>query len=93
VAEYLASDDLQPEIAAMLGRWIEPGRPAVLVALDWEPPFAQVYPEDELLETFPDVPVVPLGPIEDLGPRTLLVVVIDEESETAYLIPNPRASN
>jgi hypothetical protein len=92
LAGYLAGDGLRPEIAALLGRWAEPGRPALLVALDWDPPFAAVYPEHELLETFPDAPVVFAGPIADVGPGRLLVLVIDEAGETAYLIPDPRAA-
>jgi hypothetical protein len=93
VAAYLAGADLAADLVALLGRWIEPGRPAVLVALDWDPPFARVYPEHELLETFPDAPVVPAGPVGALGPGTLLVLVIDVQGETAYVIPDPRAAN
>jgi hypothetical protein len=93
VAEYLAGDDLRPEIAALLERWTEPGRPAVLVALDWDPPFAEVYPEPELIEAFPDVPVVSAEQMGEIGPGALLVLIIDERGETAYAIPDPRASD
>src|SRR4051794_8166227 len=49
VAAYLADGDLTSEMAALLRRWAEPGRPALLIILDWETPFADVYDEDELL--------------------------------------------
>jgi hypothetical protein len=92
VAAYLTSDDFAADVADLLGRWDEPGRPALLAVRDWEPTeSAWLYPEEELLGAFPDAPRVPAGPINDLGPGTLLVVVIDEEGETAYIIPDPRA--
>jgi hypothetical protein len=93
VAAYLASADLAADLAALLRRWTEPGRPALLVVLDWDTPFAEVYPERELIETFPDVPVVPAGLIAEVGPGRLLVVVVDEAGEAAYVIPDPRAAN
>jgi hypothetical protein len=93
VAEYLAGDGIKEEIVALLGRWTEPGRPAVLVALDWDPPYAEVYPEPDLIEAFPDVPVVSAEEMGEIGPGTLLVLVIDERGETAYAIPDPRASD
>jgi hypothetical protein len=66
----------------------------VRMVRDWDPrPFTKVYPKDELLDAFPDVPMVPAGPIGNLGPGTLMVVVIDVEGETAYALPDPRASN
>jgi hypothetical protein len=93
VAAYLSGADLAADLAALLGRWTEPGRPGVLLVRDGDPPFAKVYPEDELIDAFPDAQVIPAGPIGDLGPGTLLVVVIDVEGETAYVIPDPRSSN
>ncbi len=93
VAAYLASDDFAAHLAELLGRWTEPGRPAVLAVREWDAPFVWLYPEDELLETVPDAPTIPAGPIGALGPGTLLVVVIDEEGEAAYVIPDPRAAN
>jgi hypothetical protein len=93
VAAYLTSDDFAADLAELLGRWAEPGRPALLAARDWDPPSAWLYPEDELLEAFADAPRVAAGPTADLGPGTLLVVIIDLEGETAYVIPDPRAAN
>jgi hypothetical protein len=93
VAAYLASGDLAADVAALLRRWTDPRRPAVLVVLDWDPPWADVYPEDELLEAFPDAPMVQAVPAGEIGPGTLLVLVIDAEGETAYTIADPRASN
>jgi hypothetical protein len=90
VAAYLASGDIQADLAALLRRWTERRRPAVLVVLDWEPPFADVYPEGELLETFPTAPLIHVAPVEEIGPGALLIFVIDEEGETAYAIPDPR---
>ena len=91
MAAYLASGDLASEIAALLRRWTEPRRPALLVVLDWEAPFADVYAEDELLVVFPDAPLFPAGSIEAIGPGMILIVVIDEEGETAYAIADPRS--
>ena len=91
VAAYLASGDLADEIAALLRRWTEPGRPALLIVLDWDRPFADVYPERELLETFGDAPLVQAGSTDEDGLARLLIFVIDEEGETAYAIPDPRA--
>ncbi len=93
VAAALASGALAADIAALLRRWTEPRRPAVLVVLDWDPPYADVYPEDELLEAFPDAPLVQAGPAAEIGPGILLLIVIDAEGETAYAIADPRASN
>jgi hypothetical protein len=93
VAAYLASGELAAEIAALLGRWTGRQRPAILVVLDWETPFADVYAEDELLEVFPDASFIHAGPISSIGPGTLLIFVIDEEGEAAYAIPDPRALN
>ncbi len=90
-AAYLASGEAADDIAGLLRRWAEPGRPALLVVLDWDPPFAQVYPEDELLESFPDAPLVHAGSNDDDGGARVLVYVIDEHGETAYAIPDPSA--
>jgi hypothetical protein len=90
-AAYLASGEAAADIAGLLRRWAEPGRPALLVVLDWDPPFAQVYPEDELLESFPDAPLVHAGSNDDDGRARVLVYVIDEQGETAYAISDPSA--
>jgi hypothetical protein len=92
VAAYLAGSDLTADLVALLGRWAEPRRPAVLVILDWDPPLADIYPEDELLETFTEAPLVRSGPSAELGPGTLLIIVIDAEGETGYVIADPRAT-
>lgn len=93
VAAYLASGDLTPDLVALLERWTEPRRPAILLVREWDVPFADVYAEDELLEVFPDAPLVRTGLTDEIGPGTLLVFVIDEEGETAYAIADPRALN
>jgi hypothetical protein len=93
VAAYLASGDLTEDVAALLRRWAGPRHPAVLVALDWEIPFADVYAEDELLDAFPDTPLIPAEPIDEMAQRRLLIFVIDEEGDTAYAIADPRASH
>ena len=90
-AAYLAGGEAVDDIAGLLRRWAEPGRPALLVVLDWDTPFAQVYPEDELLESFPDAPRVHAGSNDDDGGARVLVYVIDDQGETAYVIPDPRA--
>jgi hypothetical protein len=92
-AAYLASGDLTAEIAALLRRWTDRQRPDVLVVLHWETPFAEVYGEDELLDVFPDAPLIRAEPTGGIGPGRLLVIVIDEEGETAYAIADPRALN
>jgi hypothetical protein len=89
-AAYLASGEVSGEIAALFRRWDEPGRPALLVVLDWAPPFAEVYPEDELHENFPDAALVHAGSNNDDGAPTVRVYVIDEKGETAYVVPDPR---
>jgi hypothetical protein len=93
VAAYLASGDLSAEIAALLRRWTGRERPAVLVVVDWELPFADVYGEDELRQAFPDAPLICAEPLGGIGPGRLLVFVIDGEGETAYAIAEPRALN
>jgi hypothetical protein len=93
VAAYLASGDLTADLAVLIRRWTGPRRPAVLVVLDWEVPFADVYPEDELLGEFPDAPRIDVGPIDDDGPGRLLIYVIDEEGDTVYAIADPRSSS
>ena len=90
MAAYLAGGDLAEDIATLLRRWTEPGRPALLVVLDWDRPFADVYPEDELLETFADAPLVHAGSNDEDGEARVLVYVIDEQGETVYAIPDPR---
>jgi hypothetical protein len=92
VAAYLASGDLTADLAVLLRRWTGPRRPAVLVVLDWEVPFADVYPEDELLREFPDAPRIDVGPIDEDGPGRLLIYVIDAEGDMVYAIADPRAS-
>jgi hypothetical protein len=93
VAAYFASGDLTADLAALLRRWTGRRRPAVLVVLDWDIPFAEVYPEDELLREFPDAPRIDVGPIDEDGPGRLLIFVIDEEGEMAYAIADPRAAH
>jgi hypothetical protein len=90
-AAYLASGDSGEEIAELVRRWTEPERPALLVVLDWEPPFADMYPEVELQKEFPDAPLVHAGSNDEDGDPRLLVYVIDEQGETVYAIPDPRA--
>ncbi len=90
VAAYLAGGDLTAEIASLLRRWTEPRRPALLVVLDWDPPFADVYAEDELLEVFPDSPLIHTESIGEIVLGIVLVFVIDEEGGTAYSIADPR---
>lgn len=90
-AAYLAGGHSADEIATLLRRWHEPGRPALLIVLDWDPPFAEVYHEDELLESFPEAPLVHAGSNDDDGAARILVYVIDHHGETAYAIPDPRA--
>ena len=63
------------------------------MVLDWDTPFAEVYARDELLEAFPDAPLIHAGPPDEFGPGTLLVVVIDERGESAYSVPDPGVSN
>jgi hypothetical protein len=91
VAAYLAGGESAGEIAGLLRRWTEPGPPALLVVLDWDRPFAAVYPADELRVAFPDAPLAHVGSNDDDGGARVLVYVIDEEGETAYAIPDPRA--
>jgi hypothetical protein len=93
LASDLASGDLAEDIAALLRRWAGRRRPAVLVALDLDPMLADVYPEDELLATFPTAPLIHAEGVREIGPDTLLVYVIDEEGETGYVIPDPRPSD
>jgi hypothetical protein len=93
VAAYLASGDLTADLAALLGRWTGRRRPAVLVVLDWDIPFADVYPEAELLREFPDAPRIDVGPIDEDGPGRFLIYVIDEEGDMVYAIADPRASS
>jgi hypothetical protein len=64
-----------------------------LVVLDWETPFADGCTEDELLEVFPEGPLICAEPLGGIGPGRLLVFVIDGEGETAYAIAEPRALN
>jgi hypothetical protein len=92
LASDLAGGDLAEVLAALLGRWAGRRRPAVLVALDLDPMLADVYPEDELLATFPTAPLIHAEGVREIGPDTLLVYVIDEEGETGYVIPDPRPS-
>jgi hypothetical protein len=93
LAAYLAGGELKADLCALLGRWTGRRRPALLLVLDWDTPFAEVYAEDELLEVFADAPLVHSGPIPSLGPGTLLIFVIDEQGETAHAIPDPRSRN
>jgi hypothetical protein len=93
VAAYLASGDLTADLAALLRCWTGPRRPAVLVVLEWEVPFADVYPEDELLREFPDAPRIDVGPIDEDGSGRFLIYVIDEEGDMVYAIADPRASS
>jgi hypothetical protein len=93
VAAYLSGGELASELAALLRRWSRPSRPAILVAVDWDPPFAEVYAEAELLATFPTAPLIHARAVEDVGPGTVLVYVIDQRGETSYAIPDPRASS
>jgi hypothetical protein len=90
VAAYLSGGEVSDEIAELLRRWDEPGRPALLIVLDWDRPFAELYPEDELLDAFPDAPLVHAGSTDEDGEPRLLVYVIDHEGEAAYAIPDPR---
>jgi hypothetical protein len=90
VAAYLAGGELAEDIAALLRRWREPGRPALLVVLDWDRPFAEIYPEDELLETFAKASLVHAGSNDEDGAARVLVYVIDKDGETVYAIPDPR---
>ncbi len=90
VAAYLSGGDLSTEIASLLSRWTEPRRPALLVVLDWDPPFADVYAEEELLEVFPDSPLIHTESIGEVVLGIVLIFVIDEEGETAYAITDPR---
>lgn len=90
-AACLARGEVNDGIAALLRRWAEPGAPALLIVLDWDTPFAEVYPEDELAESFPDAPLVHVGSNDDDGGARVLVYVIDGEGETAYAIPDPLA--
>jgi hypothetical protein len=80
-------------IAAILGRWAGPRRPAILFVLYGEDPFAGVYDELELLDIFPHVPIVHLEPLDRLAPGILLVFIAQERGTTAYAIADPRASN
>lgn len=91
VVAQLTRGDVVEDIAELLRRWDEPGRPALLLVRDWDPPFARLYPEDELLETFPEVPLVHIGLNDEDGAPRLLVYVIDERGERAYAIPDPKA--
>jgi hypothetical protein len=90
-AACLAGGEVADDIARLLRRWDEPGEPALLIVLDWDTPFAQVYPEAELRGEFPDAPLVHVGSNDDDGGARVLVYVIDEEGEAAYAIPDPRA--
>ena len=91
VAAYLASGHSAEEIASLLRRWEGPDRPALLLVHDWDPPFAEVYPEGELRAAFPDAPLVYAGSNDDDGGARLLVYVIDERGEAVYAIPDPTA--
>ncbi len=93
VAAYLSGGDLTAELGALLRRWTGPSRPAILVVLDWDPPFADVYAEAELLETFPTAPIIHSTAVDEIGSEIMLVYVIDQLGETVYAIPDPRASN
>jgi hypothetical protein len=90
-AAFLARGESAEDIARLLRRWDQPGEPALLIVLDWDTHFADVYPAAELREEFPDAPLVPVGSNDDDGGDRVLVYVIDEDGETAYAIPDPRA--
>jgi hypothetical protein len=66
VANYLAKGDVKPEVAALLRRWTQPNRPAFLFVVDWGPPFAAVYAEDELFESFPAATLTSAEPIDGI---------------------------
>jgi hypothetical protein len=90
-AACLAAGEVTDGIARLLRRWDEPAPPALLIVLDWDRPFAEVYPEGERLDAFPDAPLVHVGCNDDDGAARVMVYLIDQEGETAYAIPDPRA--
>ena len=67
VGVHLARGATQAKLAAILGRWTDLRRPAVLFVLVGEAPFAEVFSEHELLALFPDAPVIHAEPIDRGG--------------------------
>ena len=90
---YFSKGIIKAKIAAILQRWTEPRRPALLFVLDGEASFADVYREDELLAAFEDVPVIHAEPIGRVAPGILLVFVVDEQGARIYAIADPRVLN
>src|SRR6059058_3164011 len=93
VGVHLARGATQAKLAAILGRWTDLRRPAVLFVLVGEAPFAEVFSEHELLALFPDAPVVHAESIDRVVPGILLVFVVDERGATIYGVADPRALN
>ena len=90
---HLAGAATKAKLAAILGRWSDPRRPAVLFVLIGEAPFADVFGEDELLTLFPDAPVLHAEPMDRVAPGILRVFIVDERGATIYAIADPRALN
>ena len=90
---YLASRATKAKLAEILRRWAGPQRPAVLFVVaggDW---YAGVLAEEDLLDDFPDVPVVLVEPTGWIAPGLLLIFVVEDQGGTIYAIADPRATN
>lgn len=80
-------------IESILRQWTAPRRPAILVVLQGEAPFVQVFDELKLINDFPSAPIVHVEPIDRLVPGIILVFVVNTYGTTAYAIADPRSSN
>ena len=93
VGDYLSSGAVQATIAAMLRRWTQPRRPAVLLSLTEQVPRAVVLGEDELLAAFQGTPIIDLasGSLDARG--SLKVFVFDGHETLGYKIADPRGES
>src|SRR5215470_5795658 len=89
VGDYLSSGVVQAMIAAMLRRWTQPRRPAVLLSLTEEVPRAVVQGEDELLAAFQGTPIIDLESGSPDARGSLLVFVFDGHETLGYKMVSP----
>ena len=91
VGDYLSSGAVQATIAAMLRRWTQPRRPAVLLSLTEQVPRAVVLGEDELLAAFQGTPIIDLESGSQDARGSLLVFVFDGHETLGYKMVSPHA--